>query len=97
MSAVALPVRNPKPEPLAQIELLVLFHPTMQSGGTNETNIPRNCAQQWLTVDVFGRIAKGELTGKPVVEDMTLMYGDGDVTELLEPLADEIANYITRE
>lgn len=91
----ATPVRPARPAPLAQVEVLLTFHPALQSGGPRNVTIPPGATHQWLTVDVHGRIAKGELTGRqPVVEDMDLRVGDEDVNELLEPLADEIASYV---
>lgn len=99
MSAVAPLSIQPKPrEPLAQVELLVLFHPVMQSGGAGRvTEVPRNCSQQWVTVDVFGKIGRGEISGKPVVEDMDLEIAGEDANALLEPLADEISYYVAGE
>lgn len=94
MNAPALKVRPSRPVPLAQVEVLLTFHPALQSGGPRNVTIPPGATHQWLTVDVHGRIAKGELTGQPVVEDVDLRVGDEDVNEILEPLADEIASYV---
>lgn len=90
----AIPVRPTRPAPLAQVEVLLTFHPALQSGGPRNVTIPPGAHHEWLTVDVHGRIATGELSGRPVVEDMHLESGGNDVNELLEPLADEIASYV---
>lgn len=81
---------------LAQVELLVLFHPSMQSGGASPVKaMPANCTQGWLTVDVHGVIAKSELTGLPCLEDMRLEVDGEDIEEKLPPsVVEAIADYV---
>jgi hypothetical protein len=83
-------------EPLAQVELLLLFHPRLQGGPRRV--VPENYAgasQAWLTLDVHGMRGASELTGRPIVEDLRLEAGGEDLEALLpDEIVGEIAAYV---
>lgn len=81
---------------LAQVEVLVLFHPLMQSGGHR---VPaETCAkatQGWISVDVHGRIGKSDLTGLPCIEDMRLEHQGEDIeAQLPENVVQALSDYV---
>lgn len=85
------------PVPLAQVEVLLLFHPELQCGGPRRIP-PELCgraAQGWLTLDVFGRPGTSELTGRPVLEDLRLEVAGADVEAILpDRIVNEVADYV---
>lgn len=86
--------------PLAQVEVLLLFHPRMQSLGAGRVpaGLCERSTQAWLTLDVHGRRALSELTGLPVLEDMRLEVCGEDVESLLpDGIVNEIADYVLSE
>ena len=86
-----------RPRPLAQVEVLMLFDPCLQRGGPKRV-LPEICAgaaQGWLTLDVYGRRGRSELTGRPVMEDMRLEVDGSDVEALLpDGIVNEVADYV---
>ena len=90
------PVAKPTPEPLAQVEVLLLFHPAFQGG---IRHVPGElCAlatqEGWLTLDVHGTPALSELTGRPILEDMRLETHGQDMEALLpDQIVTDIAGY----
>ena len=82
--------------PYAQVELLLLFHPSLQAGAQRAT--PESCAkatQAWLTLDVYGRPGVSEFTGRPVMEDMRLEAHGEDIEHLLpDGIVNEVADYL---
>src|SRR5579863_123340 len=63
-------VTPPRHEPLAQVELLLLFHPSLQLGGAKRV-AAEACArasQGWLTLDVYGSRGMSEITGRPIMK-----------------------------
>ena len=88
-----------RPEPYAQVELLLLFHPSLQTGVQRAS--PETCAratQAWLTMDVYGTPALSELTGHPVMEDMRLEAHGEDIEHLLpDGIVNEVADYLLRD
>jgi hypothetical protein len=83
---------------LAQVELLVLFHPSMQTGGVNkppETTYPK-ATHCWITASVYGRPGRSDLTKKPVIEDMRVETADGEDLEpmLSDSMITDIADYV---
>lgn len=88
-----------RPEPYAQVELLLLFHPSLQTGAQRAA--PEACAratQAWLTMDVYGTPALSELTGRPVMEDMRLEAHGEDIEHLLpDGIVNEVADYLLRD
>ena len=95
----AQPPKRPRPEPLAQVELLLLFHPALQ--GASRRVSAEACAlaaQGWLTLDVYGRPGLSDLTGRSVMEDMRLEVGGEDIEALLpDGIVNEVADYILGE
>ncbi len=92
-----MPPAPHRPRPLAQVEVLLLFHPGLQSGGPKRVpqDIWERAAQGWLTLDVFGRRGKSELTGRPIMEDLRLEVDGEDVEPLLpDAIVDEVADYV---
>ena len=99
MHAVTLLKPPPRPEPYAQVELLLLFHPSLQAGAQRAA--PEACAratQGWLTLDVYGSPGVSEFTDRPVMEDMRLeVYGE-DIEHLLpDGIVNEVADYLLRD
>lgn len=88
-----------QPGPLAQVDLLLLFHPRLQAFGSHAT--PETCAratQGWLTLDVYGRPGRSDLTGRPVMEDMRLEVQGEDIEPLLpDGIVNEVADYLLRD
>ena len=94
------PLKPPiRPEPYAQVELLLLFHPSLQTGAQRAS--PEACAratQGWITLDVYGMPALSELTGRPVMEDMRLEAHGEDIEHLLpDGIVNEVADYLLRD
>lgn len=89
-----------RPEPYAQVELLLLFHPRLQVAGLRKVPA-ETCAaatQAWLTLDVYGNPALSELTGRPVLEDLRLESGGRDIEALLpDAIVNEVADYLLGE
>ncbi len=97
MHAITHPRTPPRPEPLAQVELLVLFHPCLQGLGSRHPPA-ETCAMAtkgWLTLDVYGRRADSGLTGLPIMENLRL-EADGQDLEALLPdgIVNEVADYV---
>jgi|SRR5215469_4375325 len=97
MHAVTPRRPGPRPEPYAQVELLLLFHPRLQAAGPRKVPA-ETCAaatQAWLSLDVYGNPALSELTGKPILEDMRLETGGADIEALLpDTIVNEVADYL---
>ena len=96
----APPHKSPRPEPLAQVELLLLFHPALQNCGNHR--VPAEtcalAAQGWLSLDVYGRPGISDLTGRSVMEDMRLEIAGEDVEALLpDGIVNEVADYLLGE
>ena len=93
------PTRQLRPTPLAQVELLLLFHPVLQ--GCSHHVPAETCAQAtqgWLTLDVYGRPGLSDLTGRPVMEDMRLEANGEDIESLLpDGIVNEVADYLLGE
>lgn len=85
---------------LAEVELLVLFSPAMQSGGHQKPphSAMDTSAHCWMVARVYGRPGYSDLSRKPVVEDMRVEDGDGnDIEPLLsEAMVNEIADYVLK-
>ncbi|HEU5397967.1 MAG TPA: hypothetical protein VFV77_01695 [Gammaproteobacteria bacterium] len=97
MHAIAQRSVGSRPEPYGQVELLLLFHPRLQVAGLRK--VPAEtcaaAAQAWLTLDVYGKPALSELTGKPVLEDLRLESGGTDIEALLpDTIVNEVADYL---
>ena len=97
----ASPARSrPRPEPLAQVELLLLFHPGFQGGGIRRVPV-ETCAlatQGWLTLDVYGRPGVSDLTGRPVMEELRLEVAGEDIESLLpDGIVNRVADYLLQE
>src|SRR5690348_13741957 len=71
--------------PMAQVEVLMLFHPRLQGIGAGRVpaDLCRDSTQAWLTLDVHGRRGVSELSGLPIVEDLRLEVHGEDVESLL--------------
>jgi hypothetical protein len=93
-----LPVRQRLP--LAQIEVLLLFHPEMQSGGPRRIS-PELCAravQGWLTLDVYGQRGSSELSGLPILEGLRMEVAGEDLEALLpDGIVNEVADYVLQD
>ena len=94
------PPRSQRLEPLAQVELLLLFHPGFQ--GSRRRRVPaETCAQAtqgWLTLDVYGRPGVSDLTGRPVMEDLRLEVAGEDLESLLpDGIVNRVADYLLQE
>jgi hypothetical protein len=93
-----LPVRQRLP--LAQIEVLLLFHPQMQSGGPRRIP-PELCAratQGWLTLDVYGHRGSSGLSGLPVLESLRMEVAGEDIEALLpDGIVNEVADYVLKD
>jgi len=91
---------RPRPEPMAQVELLVLFHPAMQGIGSRRVSaeICAHATQGWLTLDVYGHPGVSDLTGRHVMEDMRLELNGEDIESLLpDAIANHVADYVLGE
>ena len=85
---------------MAQVEVLMLFHPKMQSGGAGRVpaELCGRSTQGWLTLDVRGRRGKSELTGMPILEDLRLEVNGEDIEALLpDGIVSEVADYVLGE
>lgn len=99
-SVTHIHVQPKRKEPLAQVELLILFHPSMQSGGPRRVPASQceSATQAWWTVEVFGRIGTSELSGLPIIEDLRLEAGGEDIEAVLpDSLVNEIVEYVAGE
>ena len=86
--------------PLAQVEVLLLFHPGMQSGSPRKVpaELCARATQGWLTLDIYGRRGSSEFTGLPVIEDMRLEAGGEDVESILpDGIVNEVADYVLND
>ncbi|HEY1774205.1 MAG TPA: hypothetical protein VGH91_13540 [Gammaproteobacteria bacterium] len=86
--------------PLAQVEVLLLFHPLMQSGCPRRVpaELCARAAQGWLTLDVYGRRGASEFTGHPIIEDMRLEVDGEDIESMLpDGIVNEVADYILKD
>lgn len=83
--------------PLAQVEVLLLFHPELQRGAPRRlpAEVCDRASQAWLTLDVHGKRGESELTGKPIMEDLRLEV-DGEDIEVILPdrIVNDIADYV---
>jgi hypothetical protein len=89
------PMAKPDPEPLAQVEVLFLFHPAFQGGIRRVPGeLCARATQGWLTLDVHGTPGLSELTGQPILEDMRLETHGQDMEALLpDQIVTDIAGY----
>jgi hypothetical protein len=85
-----------RPEPLAQVDLLLLFSPALQNhGGGKVKDMPADAKQAWVTCEVFGTIGHSEIDGHPVLEDMRVERDGEDITDWLETgTVNAIADYV---
>jgi hypothetical protein len=93
-----LPTRRPLP--LAQVEVLLLFHPEMQSGGSRKVpaGLCARATQGWLTLDVYGQRRSSEFTGLPILEDLRLEADGEDIEPLLpDGIVNEVADYVLKD
>jgi hypothetical protein len=102
MQAQTLSNSSPAPRrlPLAQVEVLLLFHPEMQSGGPRRVpaGLCARATQSWLTLDVYGHRRVSELTGRPILESLRLEVDGEDVESWLpDGLVNEVADYVLRD
>lgn len=89
-----------RPSPLAQVEVLLLFHPQMQGGGPRKVpdQLCARATQGWLTLDVYGHRRRSEFTGFPILEDMRLEVGGEDIESLLpDGIVNEVADYVLKD
>ncbi len=94
------PLVAPRHEPLAQVEVLLLFHPRFQSLGPHRVSAHAcdDAAQGWLTLDVYGRRGVSGFTGRPIMENLRLEAGGQDLeTVLPEGIVNEVADYVLEE
>jgi len=95
-----IPPATYRPRPLAQVEVLLLFHPGLQRGGPRRVppEICARAAQGWLTLDVYGRRGVSDLTGRPVMEGLRLEVDGTDAEALLpDGIVNEVADYVLDE
>jgi len=89
-----------RPPPLAQVEVLLLFHPSLQGGFPKRVRA-ESCAracQGWLTLDVYGERGISEITGRPIMENLQLRAGGEDIEALLpDGIVSEVADYVLEE
>lgn len=86
--------------PMAQVEVLMLFHPMMQSGGAGRVpaELCGRSVQGWLTLDVHGRRGTSELTSLPILEDLRLEVHGEDIEALLpDDIVNKVADYVLGE
>ena len=91
---------RPRPEPLTQVEVLLLFHPLLQEGCAHRVpaEVCAKATQGWLTLDVYGKPGTSDLTGRPVMEDMRLEIGGEDIESLLpDTIVNQVADYVLGE
>lgn len=97
ITQITAPQSRPRPEPLAQVEILVLFHPDLQTIGSRRVPA-ETCAratQGWLTLDVYGYPGTSDLTGCAVMEDMRLELNGEDIESLLpDGVVNHVADYV---
>ena len=85
--------------PLAQVEVLLLFHPELQSGGPQRvaTELCARSTQGWLTLDVYGCRGASEMTGRPIMENLRLEVAGEDIEALLpDGIVNEFADSVLR-
>jgi hypothetical protein len=86
--------------PMAQVEVLLLFHPEMQSGGPRRVpaGLCERATQGWLTLDVYGQRSVSEITGRSIVEDLRLEVQGEDIEALLpDGIVNEVADYVLED
>lgn len=85
-----IPILPKKPEPLLSgYEILLIAGPAVQSAPRRVTAVNTNCAQGYLTADVYGSVRDG------VIEDMRVVVGGEDLYNLLpEQILQEITAYV---
>ena len=86
--------------PLAQVEMLMLFHPRLQGIGAGPVpaDLCKDSTQAWLTLDVHGRPGVSELTGLPTVEDLRLEVRGEDVESWLpDRMVSEVVEYVLND
>lgn len=86
-----------RPRPLAQVEVLLLFHPRVQTGGTRRVSVDicARATQGWLTWDVYGDGGLSEIAARPVMENLRLEAGGADLEPLLlDGIVSEVADYV---
>ena len=90
-------VTSPRREPLTQVELLLLFHPSLQVGGAKRV-AAETCAsasQGWLTLEVYGSRGISAITGRPIMENLRLEVDGEDIEALLpDGIVTEVADYV---
>ena len=94
------PLSAPRREPLAQVEVLLLFHPNFQSLGPRRAGAEACAAatQGWLTLDVYGRRSVSGFTGRPIMENLRLEARGQDLEPVLpEEIVNEVADYVLEE
>jgi hypothetical protein len=89
-----------RPLPLAQVEVLMFFHPQMQGGDPRRmpTELCAQATRGWLTLDVYGRRGSSDFSGLPIIEDMRLEVGGEDIESMLpDGIVNEVADYILQD
>lgn len=92
-------VARPRP-PLAQVEVLLIFHPELQQGDPQQVpaDVCGRARPHWLTLDVYGRPRVNEITGRAVMENMRLQSNGTDFEPALpEEIVNEIADYVLEQ
>ncbi len=89
-----------RPQPIAQVEVLLLFHPRFQSMGPRRVSAEAcaGAAQGWLTLDIYGRRGVSGFTGRPIMENLRLESRGQDLEAVLpEGIVNEVADYVLEE
>lgn len=96
----AQPAPYPRPKPLAQVEVLLLFHPLLQNGCGHHVpaEVCAKATQGWMTLDVYGNPGTNDFTGRPVMEDIRLEINGEDIESLLpDAIVNQVAGYVLGE
>lgn len=92
------PLRAVAPDFIAQVDLLVCFSPLMQRGDSRKPGDEayHKASSCWVTANVYGTPARGEVTDNLVIEDMRVETDSGmDLEPLLtEAVLDDIGAYV---
>lgn len=95
---VVIPIKPAGKEPLAQVEVLLTFHPALQTGGPRNVAIPVNAMHGYMTVDVYGRRGTSEFTGLPILEDSRFEVNGEDIEDKLpDNIIQGIVEYVLND
>ena len=82
---------------VAEVEILLLFSPKLQQGGAKMPPVEdmQRATHGWMTVQVYGTPAIGEISRRPVLEDLSIEADGEDIQDILpDQMVDDIESYV---